>query len=179
MWCLGLGVSQKQILRQRCGDKSRVWEMLPGGRENGKIRQWRKTTPESVNKITALGNQGPQRDGVDCFLPLLVQDAPGTSSLSWNSLVSQSALRQQGPGAWSGLPSVCEWPVHGSCWWPRGCGWSRSPDMQECTPFKKVLLGRSHRGSAERNRTGIHEDTGLIPGLAPRVKDPALLWAVV
>ena len=43
----------------------------------------------------------------------------------------------------------------------------------------KTSFGSSHGGSAEMNLTGIHENTGLIPGPAQRVKDPALPRAVV
>ena len=34
----------------------------------------------------------------------------------------------------------------------------------------------SHFGSVVMNPASIHEDVGLIPGLAQWVRDPALLW---
>ena len=40
---------------------------------------------------------------------------------------------------------------------------------------KTSLWGSSHRGSTVMNPTSIHEDTGLIPGLAQWVRDPVLL----
>ena len=39
---------------------------------------------------------------------------------------------------------------------------------------KNLGASNSHRASAETNLTSLCEDTGLIPGLAPWVKDPAL-----
>ena len=40
--------------------------------------------------------------------------------------------------------------------------------------FLKIKRRSSHCGSVETNLTSMHEDSGLIPGLAQWVKDPAL-----
>ena len=42
-------------------------------------------------------------------------------------------------------------------------------------PIKKRSYWSSCCGTAETNSTRIHENEGLIPGLAQRAKDPALL----
>ena len=39
--------------------------------------------------------------------------------------------------------------------------------------FKTIIVGSSHHGSAVTNPASIHEDKGLIPGLAQWVKDLA------
>ena len=43
----------------------------------------------------------------------------------------------------------------------------------------KKTLWSSCCGAAETNPTSVHEDEGLIPGLAQWVGDLVLLWAVV
>ena len=49
----------------------------------------------------------------------------------------------------------------------RGWGWELAYGL-------KPSCGSSHYGSAVRNRTGVHEDAGWIPGPAQWVKDAVL-----
>ena len=41
---------------------------------------------------------------------------------------------------------------------------------------KKIQFWIFHCGTAETNPTSVHEDSGLIPGLAQWAGDLALLW---
>ena len=45
--------------------------------------------------------------------------------------------------------------------------------------IKMIQTQTPYCGAAETNPTSIPEDDGSIPGLAQRVKDLVLLWAVV
>ena len=68
-------------------------------------------------------------------------------------------------------------PHCGDGGWERKAGGAdaaQKPKGQDANRMEAILLQglkknkyrRSHRGSAERNLTNIHEDAGLIPGLA-------------
>ena len=52
----------------------------------------------------------------------------------------------------------------------------RGSVINACDPVKICSLGVPVIAQWFTNSTGIHEDAGSVPGLAPWVRDPALLW---
>ena len=48
-------------------------------------------------------------------------------------------------------------------------------EQQEKISSKETKIWSSHCGSVEMDLTSIHEDAGLVPGLAQWVKDQAAL----
>ena len=55
----------------------------------------------------------------------------------------------------------------------------KNDDFNYPVVLKRVDFGSFHCGLVVTNPTSIHEETGLIPGLAQWLKDSALPWAVV
>ena len=51
----------------------------------------------------------------------------------------------------------------------------RTGEFSKFIDYKPIKIWSTYHSSAVMNPTNIHEDAGLIPGLAQWVKDPALL----